>query len=143
MALRDARSKYIMRVDADDQLLPQALAIMVTEIKNNPDVMVIYPAFIPVTNNNRVGYIEKNSAHHIGGALIRNWVYQEIKFCDGMRHLDGQYFFKKLVELGHRYKEIDCATWVYLAKEGSLTTHDDEDKKLAEKIVGVTGKPLN
>ncbi|WP_321417450.1 glycosyltransferase [uncultured Desulfobacter sp.] len=53
-ALKIANGKYIVRLDADDFLAPQALELMVNELERNPEFVMIFPDYYLVDENGTV-----------------------------------------------------------------------------------------
>jgi CMP-N-acetylneuraminic acid synthetase len=51
VALRLARGKYIVRLDADDYFEPHALEVMVAELERNPDLVLVFPDYFIVDEN--------------------------------------------------------------------------------------------
>jgi len=54
VALKMARGKYIMRLDADDYLAPQAVEIMVAELERNIDYALVFPDYFMVDEEGEV-----------------------------------------------------------------------------------------
>lgn len=132
-ALKDARGKYLIRVDADDELLPNAIFDLVTLMQGRPDIVAAYPAYYKRGEVLREGKIQ-NTDHHMGGAIIRSWAYNELKFCDGMRHLEGKEFFERL-SARFAYLESDTPTWIYHQRPDSLSHQDTEERRRHEAFL--------
>ena len=113
-ALRDAKGKYFIRLDADDELLSVALSELTRAFDGNPNFSAMYPAYY------QDGVICKNKEHHMGGAMIRASAYQEIKFCDGIRNWEGKEFLNRL-STRFLYMETDTCTWVYHKRPNSMS----------------------
>ncbi|SVD69001.1 uncharacterized protein METZ01_LOCUS421855, partial [marine metagenome] len=54
VALKMARGKYIMRLDADDYLAPQALEVLVSEIERDSETAMVFPDYYLVDSNGNV-----------------------------------------------------------------------------------------
>ena len=54
VAQKMARGKYIMRLDADDFLAPQAVEIMTAELERNSDVALVFPDYYLVDEDGEV-----------------------------------------------------------------------------------------
>lgn len=128
-ALRDARGEYILRLDADDELLPYALNILVPIMDADKALGAVYPAYC------RDGRIVPNRAKHMGGAIVRRRVYEEVRFCDGIRHYEGAEFYRRL---RGRFAAGECEepTWRYHATSGSLSSNDTLERREAKQFVG-------
>jgi len=90
IALKAARGKYILRLDADDFFVSiTAVLDMINEIEST-DCEVVYP-------NNYFGsmdVIQKGKdSHHIGGAIFDKRAINHFKFTEGLRGYEGLDFF--------------------------------------------------
>lgn len=95
MALKQARGKYIMRIDGDDYFTKNnACQEMISEIQETSND-VIYP-------NNYFGDLDivqnGKEKHHIGGAIFKRSAVNHIKFTDQLRNYDGLDFFTRARE---------------------------------------------
>jgi len=54
VALKLARGKYIIRLDADDYFAPQALEIMVSDLERNPEHALVFPDYYLVNEEEEV-----------------------------------------------------------------------------------------
>lgn len=92
IALKSARGKYIMRLDADDFFVSlTAVNEMVKEIETT-DREAIYP-------NNYFGSMHEIQSgrlnHHIGGAIFDKQAINHFKFREGLRGYEGLDFFMR------------------------------------------------
>lgn len=92
VALEAARGKYILRLDADDYLVPgTTLQSLVAEMETTGKD-VIYPA-------NYFGSLKKvqpgREQHHVGGAIFRKSALNHLKFTDALRGYEGYDLFKR------------------------------------------------
>ena len=123
MALRNARGAYYLRLDADDELMPDALqTLMDIALKQRPEVSAIYPAYY------RGDAVYQNDEYHMGGALIKASAYEDIKFCDGLRHMEGVEFFNRLSQRYLVIKHIQ-PTWKYHVNENGLSNSKDHKRE--------------
>lgn len=113
--LREARGRYLLRLDADDELLDGALEYLVAQAQTHPEVAAWYPAY------EQNGVVHQNTAHHLGGALLRAQVYHELKFYDGLRRAEGHEFYARLVQR-YQAQQVGCPTWRYHRSAHSLST---------------------
>ena len=62
VALKLARGKYIMRLDADDYLDPHALEVMVSTLERNPQLALVFPDYYLVDEQGNI--IEQMRRHN-------------------------------------------------------------------------------
>jgi CMP-N-acetylneuraminic acid synthetase len=62
VALRTSRGKYIMRLDADDWLDPNALLVMVNRLETDPELGLVFPDYYVVGPDGNVVNIEKRNS---------------------------------------------------------------------------------
>lgn len=134
MALKNARGRYIIRLDADDHFpMPDALSRLFTEMRTR-DVDVIYPNYWDGSMS-RVG--NGKESHHPAGAIFNTRALNHVKFTDSLRNYDG-------LDLYHRAKDqmkigyLNCPIFFYRHTEGSMSrTNLGERMKAKQKILGV------
>ncbi len=92
IALKNARGKYIVRLDADDFFVHKAACReLMSEIGARP-IDALYPA----NYFGSLGMIQQpEEHHHIGGAIFRTAALNHIKFTDGIRGLEGVDFWAR------------------------------------------------
>jgi len=129
-ALASAKGTYALRIDADDELLPDALEKLVGEIERNGECAAIYPAYL----RKQGGEVIQNTAHHMGGALVRLSVLRELQFCDGLRDLEGEEIFGR-ISSRFAVREYDQPTWIYHHTEGSLSNQSTPRRKRAKSLL--------
>ena len=122
VALKAARGSYYLRLDADDELLPDSISRLTEQMKANPHIGAIYPAYY------QDGNIHDNTEYHMGGTMLRASVYHELKFCDGLRHFEGREFYRRLTDQ-FKVMAYDNPTWVYHATDGSLSRTDSKERR--------------
>lgn len=114
------RGKYVMRVDADDTLVPGAVDAMVA-LAEKEQADAVYAHFnevdasgIPI--NGRKG----NSERHAGCALMRRSFIYEARFRDGIRLGDSRELWSRIENRANvvHYPQV---AWHYRKHVGSLT----------------------
>lgn len=124
IALKQARGKYIMRLDADDFLTSKhALREMIYEMEHTGKE-AIYP-------NNYYGSrdIIQNGKdqHHVGGAIFEKRAINHVKFTDGLRGYEGLDFFQRArdqLDVGYLARPI----FFYTQREGSMSRSNLEER---------------
>lgn len=129
-ALDMARGKFILRLDADDELLPDALLNLVHEISGDPMAAAVYSAY-----RDHEGISRKNMEHHIGGTLFRTSALREIRFCDGIRYLEGVELFDRLKSVFH-VEHFEDPTWIYHKTINSMSRSDHPRRAETRELLG-------
>lgn len=106
IAIKEARGKYIVRLDADDYFLNRlCVQDLACEIEQTGKE-IVYP------NNyfGEHGVIQKGKdSHHVGGAIFRKSALNYIKFTEGLRGHEGLDLFlraKDQLSIGYLNKPI-------------------------------------
>jgi glycosyltransferase involved in cell wall biosynthesis len=92
IALKMARGKYIMRIDADDFFVTSNSCQEMLIAIHEGNLEAVYP-------NNYFGDYEQiqkgREEHHVGGAIFDKRAINYIKFSDGLRGYEGLDFFTR------------------------------------------------
>lgn len=125
VALKEAKGKYILRLDADDYFsFPNALREMIDEIESTGRD-VIYPN----CHLGSWGKIQKGKEnHHVGGSIFNRSALNYIKFTDGLRGFEGLDLFlraKDKLNIGYLNKPI----FMYTQRDDSLSKQNPALRK--------------
>ena len=131
VALKKARGKYIIRIDADDFFTSVNSCNDLMRELIESDKEAVYP-------NNYFGDYDKiqkgRDSHHVGGALFDRRAINFIKFTDGLRGHEGYDFFERAkdkLQIGYYNKE----TFFYTQREDSMShTNLEERAQIKEQI---------
>jgi len=100
VALKEARGRYIVRLDADDYFTNKySLTDLIFDIETK-GVDVVYP-------DNNIQKAKEN--HHVGGAIFNTSAINHLKFTDNLRNYEGLDLFtraKSQLSIGYLDKEI-------------------------------------
>lgn len=92
IALKKARGKYLIRLDADDFFLREDAVMELLYHAQRTKEEAIYP-------NNYFGNLQSiqkgKEVHHVGGALFDKRALNFIKFTDGLRNFEGLDLFER------------------------------------------------
>lgn len=92
VALRNAKGKYIIRLDADDYFTSKtSIKRLISEIEDR-QLDAVYPANY---FGRRFIVQPGNESHHVGGAIFKTAVLNHIKFTDGLRGYEGLDLYKR------------------------------------------------
>jgi len=129
IALASCRGKYVMRVDADDILLPDNFSQHLWTLKNKIDsgASVVYPAFYEMdeTGQRRDDMVDPRVSHHAGCALMSKAVVNEFRFRDGLRHWDGLELYNRM---GAAAEYFDYPLWLYRKHNKSMSVNNLEER---------------
>lgn len=130
VALGHARGKYVMRVDADDRLIPHyANDLLTWDIETSVSQSdVVYSAYSTIDEKGNIvqEWSDPSEHHHMGGALVRKRVLDEIRFRDDLRHWDGLDLYERLKARGARIAYSPKVTWHYRVRPGSMSRSEPE-----------------
>lgn len=129
LAINKARGKYIMRVDADDILLPHATKEMIQRIEAER-AGAVYAAYHETDIDSQIvtGNLNPRKVHHAGCALFDHKMINEIRFTDGLRHFDGADLHKRLQERRMPVAYVDQPMWLYRRHDKNLSNSDREER---------------
>jgi len=137
-AIKQTKGKYILRLDADDTLLPEALEVMIAEIEKDNEIGIVYGGFwkaekIEEDNLFRSPFFAVNH-NNIGCALIRRDLWEEVKFRDDLKYADGLDFYMRAKKLC-KIVDINTPLWVYNQRPDSMShTGGEEREKVYKEI---------
>lgn len=137
-AVSMAKGKYIVRVDADDMLMPKPFAYSFPQIEaileNEADI--VYTAYNEIGEGHEVVAPEKN--HHAGCSVMKKSVLNEYRFRDGLRHWDGLELYNRIKEQG-KVGYYNTPIWFYRVSKHSMS-HGNTDTRAKMKIeLGLDG----
>lgn len=133
LALKLARGKFIVRLDADDFFAANDAITALIDTATESNLDAVYP-------NNYLGVSRKEvqngkQHHHIGGALFRTAAINHVKFTEGLRNYEGLDFFTRAraqIRIGY----LNRPTFVYRQHDGSMSkTNLEERAAIREAIV--------
>lgn len=106
LALKRARGRYLIRLDADDFFVRETAIMELLKYAQKTRDEIIYP-------DNYMGALDKiqkgNECHHVGGALFDKRALNFIKFTDGLRNYEGLDLFvraKEKLKIGYYEKPV-------------------------------------
>jgi glycosyltransferase involved in cell wall biosynthesis len=130
-ALKRAKGKYIVRLDADDFFSKtNAIDMLIHELEER-SLDAIYPG----NYYGRYDVVQKgNECHHIGGTLFLTRSINHIKFTDRLRNYEGLDFFgraKNSLDIGYYNEPL----FFYRQSDSSMSrTNLEERARIREDI---------
>jgi len=121
IAVNRARGKYVMRIDADDILLPGALEKMraLMEVTGADICYANYKEMGEYTTIKRENVSAKDH-HHIGCALVNRRFLNEMRFKEGIRYWDGLELYNRIKDKA-KIVYMDEPLWLYRVHKDSLS----------------------
>lgn len=139
IALSKSRGKYIMRIDADDVLLPYAAETMIQTMEKEK-AGAVYAAYCEIDANGKIlrgnNNLDPREVHHAGCALFDKKLLNEIRFTEGLRHFDG-------ADLHLRMKDramiayVDSPLWHYRRHDKNLSNSDRDERARVRTELGI------
>lgn len=133
LGLSFCRGNYVLRLDADDYLLPDGLE-KIYKYAIEKKANVVYPQYLQLQGNYKKLIKDPKLCHHAGGSLMNKKFINELRFKENLRHWDS-------LELWNRIKDMPGIEYLkepvfyYRQHEGSLSnTNLDEREKVLNKI---------
>lgn len=135
IALKHCRGRYVMRVDADDMLMPWTIEKMFEEMEKT-NAAIVYANYAEI---NEIGTIltenvDATISHHAGCALMDAKLINQLRFKDGLRHWDS-------LELYMRVKDrfpiayVNGPVWFYRRHANSMSVNDLEERTRVKKEI--------
>lgn len=156
IALRLARGKYIMRLDADDYLDPNALMVLATALENNPKVGLVFPDFYEVDETGNILKMVRrhnfeqvtmmDQPAHGACSLIRRKLLQEIGGYDESNSCqDGYDLWIRFIQR-FQVKNVRLPLFYYRQHGKSLTRNErrllDTRNSILRKFASYNCDPL-
>ena len=131
IALKEARGKYIVRLDADDYFLNRrSVDNLVHAMQTNP-CDVIYP-------NNYYGSMTSiqsgSTQNHVGGAIFDTRAINHLKFTEKLRNHEGLDFFeraKSQLRIGY----LETPIFFYRQHDKSMSKTNLEERSITKQQI--------
>lgn len=135
-ALNVARGQYVMRVDADDWMIPGAIEKLAKAMADS-GAGIIYPSYYETDMSGKtVRMVHAKKFHHAGCALMDKRLINEIRFSEGMRHWDGLDLYNRVVSKGFQISYFDEPLWYYRLRPTSMSrTNLVERRKVKREVM--------
>jgi len=143
IAMRSARGKYIMRLDADDYLDHNALLVLSNALEKDPGIGLVFPDYFLIDENDHILGVEKRHqfekdvklldqpAHGACTMIRRNYLLELSGYDENYSCQDGYELWLKFIDR-YKIKNINTPLFYYRQHGHSLTK--DEDRILQTRI---------
>ena len=112
-AIARARGKYLIRLDADDEMLPGALAALVSTMRGLGDAAALFSRYETIDAEGRVMEREtENTDEHPGMCLLLTRAANDVRYREGLQHYEGVEFMKRFKARYH-VAHSQQVTWRY------------------------------
>jgi spore coat polysaccharide biosynthesis protein SpsF (cytidylyltransferase family) len=138
IAIKNARGEFVMRIDADDVLLPCAdIDSLISRVRLK-GFDIVYPSYFEMNSQGKIsfGKLNPSSDHHAGCALVKRNVINELRFRDGLRHWDGLDLYRRLKErgkIGYSFEPI----WCYRKRAQSMSSSSPSERSQIKNGLGL------
>lgn len=136
IAVAAARGQYVMRLDADDYLDPNALLVMSSILEGNLEVAMVFPDYYYVDNlGNITGQERRHNfdqdvtlldqpAHGACSMIRRDCLLEVQAYTEGYRCQDGYDLWLKIID---RYpvKNVNLPLFYYRRHRNNLTNNEE------------------
>lgn len=118
---------YILRLDCDDMLHPDACLVMSNYLDNHPEVAAVYSDYYEMDEEGTPGeLIFQHPPPHPGCMMIRRSVYEEIGgFDESLVRQEGTEFYYRLSR-DHRVFHITLPLWRYRRHDQQMSNAHNE-----------------
>lgn len=135
IALRVARGKYLMRLDADDWLDANALLILSNALENDPELGLVFPDYYLVDRNGHVLGLERRHAFDRDVSLLdqpahgactmirRDYLLDLGGYDESFACQDGYDLWLKFIDI-HKIKNVNLPLFYYRQHGSNLTQNE-------------------
>jgi len=157
IALRAARGRYIMRLDADDYLDENALTVLAGVLERHPDVGMVFPDYVLIDEDGRVMEVVRRHdfenvslldqpAHGACTMIRRKCLLALEGYDESFSSQDGFDLWIRLIQYYH-VKNVNLPLFYYRQHSASLTRKEnhilDTRARILEKHALSKSQPLS
>ncbi len=135
IALRAARGRYLMRLDADDYLDENALMVLAGVLERNPDVGLVFPDYFLVDESGAVLEVVRRHdfdqvtlldqpAHGACTMIRRESLLEMSGYDESLRCQDGYDLWIRFIQ-HHRVQNVNLPLFYYRQHPGSLSRSEE------------------
>lgn len=147
IAVRAARGKYVMRLDADDYLDPNALLVMVNALEANSELAMVFPDYYYVDANGKVAGQERRHdfqnevtlldqpAHGACSMIRRDCLLEVEAYSEAYKCQDGYDLWLKITDR-YTVSNISLPLFYYRRHGNNLTENQELILRTRANILG-------
>tara|TARA_Y100001958_G_scaffold153147_1_gene140243 strand:- start:515 stop:1894 length:1380 start_codon:yes stop_codon:yes gene_type:complete len=150
LALRLSRGKYIIRLDADDWLEPNALQIMSDYLEKNPKIGLVFPDYFEVDEKNNILNLVRrhnfkkvkllDKPAHGACTMVRKECLTKIGgYNEKFDRQDGYYLW---IEFIQKYKVMNINLPLFFYRQHNLSLTKNEEKLIKTRSEIIKNKNL-
>lgn len=150
IAIKAAKGKYVIRLDADDYLDPNALSVLYDAIKKDENIALVYSDYYLVDNKDNILSLEKQiirvnkKLSHMPAlaacCLIKKSVLFSVNLYDeNFTRQDGYDLWYKLLN-NFQFKHVSLPLFYYRRHDQNLTSNKSKLYKTRTKILNKFSK---
>jgi glycosyltransferase involved in cell wall biosynthesis len=145
IALRQARGRYIVRLDADDYLDENALSVLSMSLEQNPDIGLVFPDYYLVDEEGNILEVVRrhnfeevtllDQPAHGACTLFRRQCLLELSgYDESFRCQDGYELWTRFIKR-YRVKNVNLPLFYYRQHPRSLTRDEENILETRERIL--------
>lgn len=136
IAVSAARGQYVMRLDADDYLDPNALLVMSSVLEDNYEIAMVFPDYFYVdSSGNVIGQERRHDfendvtlfdqpAHGACSMIRKDCLIEVQAYTDGYRCQDGYDLWLKIIDR-YQVKNVNLPLFYYRRHNNNLTNNHE------------------
>lgn len=128
-ALKEARGKYIIRIDADDTLKINATETMVDYLDNNYGVGGVFSHHTFIDGKGKVKDADVFWKKHPGCCMLSKRAVNEIKYRDGLEYFEGDEFLNRFEKL-YKTEIVNDVLWNYRRHDKQKTSGKNDNARI-------------
>ena len=134
-AIAQARGEYVLRLDADDILIPHGIGMLVDEIRRT-GADIVYPDYISIGDPIDSGHKNGSIYHHAGGAIMRRQFINALWFKEGLKWWDSLELHTRAKAVG-KIAYLHQPAFYYRQHSESLTRQNPSERQAAAQELGL------
>lgn len=140
-AISYARGKYICRIDADDRLETNAIARLLAEFENNPELSAVFSSYVDIDKKGiamgecLAPFDHDENEHHPTGCLIQKRCWEDLKYNDLLIGYESYEFLKRFIK-HYKVGYVKTPLWFKRAHGDNMSLPSENRMKLKKEIEG-------